>query len=513
MTDNLLSLRAHLSRLIQAKTGRTTPARLVLLRSYAQASALVLTIWLALLLDMTGALHAYGLGALMGQRLSLAGALLLVVIAGGWLVVVIQTIQEWSRPPVAARLPINAQRRLLLLLLLLAWLATFANMALFLLPAVGLFPALVMGGGLLALAWAVVWPPPTMGVLALVVGLGSFARLASFAHVPIHPAHSDMLPLVVGALTNLLEGHSPYTLYHMPWELPLTYLPVTWLAYLPPFLMGLDVRITNLLAELAVGGVLLWLGWVRSRPSAGEQSTAGPGVPAVVRCYDTGLLLWGWFFLQPATLNWSLSTTIPVLWALLAVLLALVVAGRYGWAALVFGLCLAASPVTAIVGPFLLLCWLWATGWRRTLLLAGGAGAVAALFIVPFLLWSPEQFLFGTWRWFNDNDLYPRLRWDMDNTWAVHVGFSGVFWRHGWVDLLKPIQAMLVLTLAGFYAWWRAPAPLIAPLVVAAVLLFMVFNPVLWPYLYTPALVAALVAMVGTVPMPGLQTFEKEQRL
>jgi hypothetical protein len=504
MTNTFLSLRTRLIRLIQTEAGTTTPARLVLLRSHAQASALVLTIWLALLLDITGALHAYGLGALMGQRLSLAGALLLVVVSGGWLVVVAQATCAPSHPSGLAGAAIH-QRRLVLLLLLLAWLATLANMALFLLPTVGPLSALVMGGGLLALALAVVWPPPTVWVLALAVGLGTFARLASFAHVPIHPSHSDMLPLVVGALKNVLAGHSPYTLYHMPWELPLTYLPVTWLAYLPPFLAGLDVRITNLLAELGVGGALLWLALVRSRQSAGGQSVRGRE--------EIGLLLWGWFFLQPSTLNWSLSTTIPVLWALLSLLLVLVVAGRLGWAALVFGLCLAASPIAALVGPFVLLCWLWAAGWRRTLVLAATAAGVAALCIVPFWRWSPEQFLFGTWRWFNDNNLYPRLRWDMDNTWAVHVGFSGVFWRHGWVSLLKPMQAALVLALAGFYALWRAPAHLIAPLVAAAVLLFMVFNPVLWPYLYTPAMVAALVALVSLVPAHSSQTFEQEKLL
>jgi hypothetical protein len=192
--------------------------------------------------------------------------------------------------------------------------------------------------------------------------------------------------------------------------------------------------------------------------------------------------------------NWSLSTTAPVFWALLCLLLLLVLAERPRLAALVLGLCGAASSLAAVVAPFVLLHWLRQYGWRRVLALAGMAGGMAAVCILPFLLWAPQSFVYGVFQWFNNNDLYPRLRWEMDHTWARQTGFSGVFWRRGLEDMLKPIQAVLLMGVAALN--WRLGAHpwQLAPCVAAAFLLFVAFNPVLWPYLYTPALVAALVA-------------------
>jgi hypothetical protein len=166
-------------------------------------------------------------------------------------------------------------------------------------------------------------------------------------------------------------------------------------------------------------------------------------------------------------------------------------------AALALGLCTAASPLTVVVAPFVVLCWLRNSGVRRTIFYLALAGLVGAGLILPFWLWSPDQFMFGTWRWFNQNDLFPRLRWDMDNTWARMVGFSGMFWRHDLVAALKPLQALMIAGLIVLYAIWGATYRRLAPLGVASFLLFTVFNPILWPYLYNPALVAALVSAVG----------------
>jgi hypothetical protein len=303
-----------------------------------------------------------------------------------------------------------------------------------------------------------------------------------------------MLPLVQQALGTLLRGESPYTTYAMPWELPLTYLPVTWLAYLPPFLLGGDIRLTNLVAELVTGGALVWL-------AVGlHQAKTGKGWRASLRNVwheEQGMVLWAWMFLQPSVLHWFQVTTAPVWWALLSITLALLIAGRHGLAAGVLGLCAAASPMTAVAAPFVALCWLRAAGWRKTVVWCGVAGLVAVAIIGPFLLWSPRQFLLGTWQWFNDNQMFPRLKWETERTWNIMPGLSGLFWRCGLVGVLKPLQALLLLSL--LLLFWRARAAVgrLAPFVAAAFLLFMVLNPVLWPYLYNPALIASLLAVVA----------------
>jgi hypothetical protein len=82
----------------------------------------------------------------------------------------------------------------------------------------------------------------------------------------------------------------------------------------------------------------------------------------------------------------------------------------------------------------------------------------------------------------------------MDNTWARVVGFSGIFWRHGLVAILKPFQALLLVGLVALYWHWGASGRRLAPFVAAAFILFTAFNPILWPYLYNPALIGALLA-------------------
>lgn len=453
--------------------------------------ACVLTIMLGFTLDVTGALHVYGLGFLMGQKLAAGTALLLVAIALGWMLLG-NTEPAVLRPSSFVRRP-----NLLIGLLLLAWLATMRNFLIFLAPGNNPLHLALAGAGVCFLGYPLVRPLKTTWLLIGVVLLGSAVRIASFAHVPIDPARDDMLPLVLHAIVRLLNGQTPYTIYQMPWELPLTYLPATWLAYLPAYLLGSDIRLTNLLAELVVGaGVFrLAIASPRNNEQPGEQPDEQPSEQP-----NVAVLLWTWFFLQPTALNWSLATTAPVQWAWLSLTLALVIARRHWLAALALGLTAAATPLAAIITPFMLLYWLRRQGWRHALLLAASAGVMTLVWVVPFLLWSPDMFLYGVWRWFNNNELYPALRWAMDHTWARQVGFSGIFWRHGLVGLLKPLQMALLIGVTVIY-WHRgATAQQLAPLVVAAFLLFMVFNPVLWPYLYNPALIVALLAVTQPAP-------------
>lgn len=79
---------------------------------------------------------------------------------------------------------------------------------------------------------------------AVLAGLG--LRAFDFIAVPIDARRADMIPLVGVAVARFLEGHDPYVLYGMPWPLPLTYMPLTWLAYVPAVLTGIDLRGLNL---------------------------------------------------------------------------------------------------------------------------------------------------------------------------------------------------------------------------------------------------------------------------
>ena len=228
---------------------------------------------------------------------------------------------------------------------------------------------------------------------------------------------------------------------------------------------------------------------------------------------NPALLLWSWMYLQPSVIHWDTGNTAPITWALLAVTFACVIGNcpRAGAAAL--GLTAAGTPLAAVFGPFVALHWLREQGIRRLLGLLAGAAVLAAAIVIPFVLWSPDQFVFGVFRWFNDVGGWPRTKWlETDPpVWSIITGFSGEFWLRGAEGWLKPIQAAIVLAVALLY--WRrgASAGWLCSHAAAAYLGFMLFNPVLWPYLYNPALVVGLVGICGFVVLapatvPALET-------
>ena len=424
-------------------------------------SWLLAALALPAVLDVLGALHVYRLQFAMGAWTALGGALVVSMIA---LVLLVA--------PAPTHLP---GTRFAAVLAACAWLATAHNLTSFLVaaPDAGLWLLLLAGLlALLMIAWR--WPSPA-ALFATALLLGAAARLVGATALPITPEHGDMLPLVHGALQRLLAGQSPYALYTMPWPVPLTYLPISWLAYLPPALFGLDIRLSNLAAEVCVGVML----WRRS--------------PAVAS-------LWSWMFLQPSVLNWSLSTTAPIWWGVLAGVLAALFEPRRGvWIWL--GLAGATSPFAVIVAPFVVIARR-ADGWRRLVRGSGIALLVSVAWLAPFVAWDATMVRDGVWLWFNDLARYPRLRWELDHTWASQLGFSGSFWRRGLEGWLKPMQLGILTVVIG-HAWWRrrSGTSLVGALA-AALLLFMVFNPVLWPYLYQQAAIAILWACTTLSPPP-----------
>ena len=143
--------------------------------------------------------------------------------------------------------------------------------------------------------------------------------------------------------------------------------------------------------------------------------------------------------------------------------------------------------------------WLRQLGTTRTIRLASISAIIAGVLIIPFLVWAPGDFLMGTYRWFNTIDGWPRQKWaETDpHIWSVITGFSGEFWSRGRETWLKPIQTVIVLGIAGLY-WLRGAKLDDLPIHAAAAYLgFMLFNPVLWPYLYNPALIVGLVGVTA----------------
>ena len=209
--------------------------------------------------------------------------------------------------------------------------------------------------------------------LATVLAAVSLVSLRSF---PLSVVRSDMLPLLATANHTLLHHHDPYRLYTFPSEsVLLTYLPGTLLAFLPPTLLHLDLRLTNLLSLLLLISLVVSV----TRPTHRLRALA----------------LLATFLLGPYLLYRHELYT-PPHWLTLAAALLLAHAGRLRLAALLFGVGIAMSQFSWILVPFFLLYLLQTRGPRAALqALVLSLLAVAAL-VLPFLLADPHAFLFGT---------------------------------------------------------------------------------------------------------------------
>ncbi len=345
------------------------------------------------------------------------------------------------------------------------------------------WPTTLGYAGLLCAAAGLLLLRPTH-FLAAALGGGLALRVVGLVHIPLSIRLGDMLPLVDLAAQRLLQGHDPYIIYQMPWTLPLTDWPLDLLTYLPAAVTHADLRWTNLLVGPLLGALLVW--------AAGRR---GPGPAA----YALGLL-----YLSPTMLQWDLTTAAPPYWLWLGAAFAVAVAApRLRWADALAGgatgAALAAAPLAAPFAPFLLGHWL-ATGPRVAVRRLVAAGAVFVVLVGPFVLGNPVGFWNGAVAWFNDLQQLPLLKWQTDRSWAFEIGLAGPFWANGLQDWLKPLQTALVggpfvlglglrrrpLARAGAALRWAA----------AAYLLFMVVNPVIWPYLYVPALLALVFAQV-----------------
>lgn len=348
------------------------------------------------------------------------------------------------------------------------------GVAIFMVPAWVTF-AIVAGG--IGACLAVVPRVPLVAPVASALLAGIGLRAFDFMALPIDARRADMLPLVQFAVARLLQGHDPYVLYGMPWPLPLTYMPMTWLAYVPAVLGGIDLRWTSAACELG----LLALLWRSARPHARPV-----------------LLAFAAWFTCTAVPYTDAVTAMPVQSCALAAAAVLVATrSRLGPAA--FGAAAATTPLAGALAPLVALAWQREGGWRLLARRAGITALVFAVLVVPWVIGNPRGFWVGPVRWFNNIDGFPRRTWNQSHAWAWVPGLTGVFWTLGIERLLRPMQIVLVGAIAVVVARTSRFGK-VAPVAwlqaaLATMVAFVAFNVIVWPYHYDPAATLAMGAL------------------
>ena len=333
----------------------------------------------------------------------------------------------------------------------------------------------------LALGYAAFAPAPVQAPRLLMAASVVFVAGVVYAIVcfPLTPARSDMLPLIAAANARFLSGHDPYILYPIGDGFDyLTYLPLTWMVYLPASWLHWDLRWINVVLTLAAAA-LVYL-------SVSRQHRA-----------QAACLLSVFLLLPYVQFRHELYASVQ--WLLMAAAFACFQRGRPNRAAIALGCGAAVSQLFWILIPFYLLLVVTRTGWRRAAQALLLILAAAAVWILPFLLRHPKAFYFciiGHWgtAWAPGGPLPVRT---YNATFWVRAALA--HWHHESFRNLQRVQsaALVVLFLAAVRFRPRSQAHLWG-WTGAAFTLFGLTNFAVWPYFYVTALFALLLRFLSS---------------
>ena len=325
-------------------------------------------------------------------------------------------------------------------------------------------------GGILALAALLRWTPSAPRLAALVVLGGVALRAASIAFIRPESTINDNLVTIRLSLELLLAGQTPYVFHQFPTHVqPMPYLPWSLLAYVPSFLLGLDIRVTNVLFSLVLVGAL----WATLR--------ALEIAPAI----RNGLILAAAVvYALPKTVGADVLTEWSIVNTFLVATYALLALRRYQPAAVAYGFALGSLLIPVYFAPPILRSLGRSLPLRAIVRLAAIAGLIAALPVLAFLIWDAEAFLTAvlyppTLFWWRIDegvrDAANSLPWQIAlGPWlrllqgVVFVGFLAVVWTR-----VRHFHGLVAVSAAGYVALVLS-GPLVVPHLVTVVLYLVV---------------------------------------
>ncbi|MCB0078626.1 MAG: hypothetical protein KDD73_14530 [Anaerolineales bacterium] len=346
--------------------------------------------------------------------------------------------------------------------------------------------AVLLLNGILALVilWrehALPQRPPQNPAILLFAALTMSAFLAlAIQSFPLVVERSDMLPLIVSANQDFINDINPYHWHHDvgPRGLPLSYLTMTWIVFLPAVMVKIDPRFINLLAHLAFIATL----YISLRPT--------PKWP------DWTFLLW--MSLNPLLIIRHDIQTYP-LWFALALTLLFTIRRRWTLASIGWGLLILWRTTMWVLIPFYLLTLLLAVGWRRTLKQSLLLFGVSVAGIWPFLIPEPIAIYDGVIGFFAPiGQALPTAEWGQIAGWAAGFSAIPVLYRGGIVEYYNEIQIGAVLLIFLVALIKRPPLPTMMKFMTAALLVFLLFNSLVWEYVYGPLLILLTYALLAS---------------
>jgi hypothetical protein len=324
-------------------------------------------------------------------------------------------------------------------------------------------------------------PPPTRLLIAgLIVG-GIAVRTVLIFRVPPDPTYADNLVTIGMSLPKLVAGQTPYVYYDFGTHVnPMPYLPWTVLGYVPPYLLGVDIRWTNVFLSTAIVGLIWWV--ARSLVLA----------PPVQR--DLVLVASVHFILpisagKDAFTEWQMFNVAVVLAFGAAIL------GRARLSAAAYGVAGASMPLAIFFAPSLAAYALRTRPPREVAILVAIVVAAAGLPTLAFLALDPAAMvatLVDPPREFAEKLARGEVSWPYLLLWHTLAGT--------WLPHVQP--AIVFATIAAAARWVRDPVSLVA---VAAMsyLTLVLFSPLVVPHMFPIVLALAIVLEAAGAAYPS----------
>ena len=194
------------------------------------------------------------------------------------------------------------------------------------------------------------------------------------ARIPHVSGAANMLETIELASRSFLSGETPYRHFETSGgPIAMGYLPGLWLTYLPLIMLGLDMRIFNVIALLLI--ILLF---EKSLPKADRGDILSLTIYPFVLSSTVALMM--------------VHGHVWPYWLFLLITALFLVQGRHFPAAIFFGLCLASrQPALFLAGP--LAAYMYRkSGFKTTLMCAAVTVLVYLSIVLPFAVWTGKEF-------------------------------------------------------------------------------------------------------------------------
>lgn len=334
--------------------------------------------------------------------------------------------------------------------------------------------------------------PQSSGMVMLfILFIGIVWRTLHLTYFQISGPYPCQIRIVQNAFPYLLKGVNPYETYQ-------SYLPGVLLSYLPYYVLGVDIRYANVIADSVVFSLLYYM-LIKTSNEHVYFKTHYETKDKIIR-NDLALASLVIFFFSPMSLNLAWYGEVQPYWMYLFASLFLFKLEKMQWSAIFFGLSLASRPFATILTPFLLM-FLIRKNKERAVRFAIITLLTAVAIVLPFFLWNPSAFMgdygpIGQVSVFNENALAYEAFENLDYPVTTEMGINILFFHYNIETYLVIIEiALLVFTYYFTYKKMRGMSDCFSYMALTYFLV-LIFSPLSHAHYFIPPILICFFLLI-----------------